>query len=268
MSYIPKIVHYCWFGGSKMPEPLLKCIKTWDILKSNGYEIIEWNEKNCSFDENDFVKKCYKEKKWGFIGDYYRAKVIYEYGGIYLDTDVIVKKVFDDLLYNNAFIGFANKYMICTAVAGGEKHSKYFEGILDMYNNGEFFDFDVVVNNKPPRNFYENDEWIPSNCLWGWYTIKNNPNIKFINKIQKFNNVTIYPYSYFECGSLFYEYYSRHLNTNMWKNKKKSYNPLRVLKRFFDNFEITWIINRHIIIKFRNKDYLFYKYKPELKASK
>ena len=81
-------------------------MKTWDILTRAGYEIRRWDETNCSFDECDFVKKAYEKKKWGFIGDYYRAKALYDYGGIYLDTDIVVNKVFDDLLENKAFIGF------------------------------------------------------------------------------------------------------------------------------------------------------------------
>ena len=49
--------------------------------KQAGYEIKRWDESNCSFDENDFVRKCFAEKKWGYIGDYYRAKALYEIGG-------------------------------------------------------------------------------------------------------------------------------------------------------------------------------------------
>ena len=83
---IPKIIHYCWFGGKPIPKDLQDCIDTWSILK--GYQVMRWDESNCSFDENEFVRKTYAEKQLGFIGDYYRLKAVYEYGGIYLDTDV------------------------------------------------------------------------------------------------------------------------------------------------------------------------------------
>ena len=98
MNEIPKIIHYCWFGKGKMPKALKECMKSWEILKQAGYEIKRWDESNCSFDENDFVRKCFAEKKWGYIGDYYRAKALYEIGGVYLDTDVIIQKPFDELL--------------------------------------------------------------------------------------------------------------------------------------------------------------------------
>ena len=58
---IPKKIHYCWFGGNPIPEKLQKCLNTWSKLK--GYEIMRWDESNCSFDENEFVRSTYHEKK-------------------------------------------------------------------------------------------------------------------------------------------------------------------------------------------------------------
>ncbi len=89
----------------ELPDELKECMKTWEIL-IRGDEIKRWDETNCNFDKNEFVRKAYHDKKYGFIGDYYRAKALYEYGGIYLDTDIVVNRVFDDLLGNEAFIGF------------------------------------------------------------------------------------------------------------------------------------------------------------------
>ena len=65
MNKIPKIIHYCWFGKGEMPKSLKECMKSWEILKQEGYEIKRWDESNCSFDENDFVRKCFAEKKMG-----------------------------------------------------------------------------------------------------------------------------------------------------------------------------------------------------------
>lgn len=104
INSIPKIIHYCWFGGKPIPDSLQKCIDSWEKLE--GYTIMRWDESNCSFDENEFVRKTYAEKQLGFIGDYYRLKAVYEYGGIYLDTDVKVYKSFDPLLQHQAFLNF------------------------------------------------------------------------------------------------------------------------------------------------------------------
>lgn len=62
MNRIPKIIHYCWFGKGEIPEALEECMKSWKVLKQAGYEIIRWDESNCSFDENDFVKNVMLKK--------------------------------------------------------------------------------------------------------------------------------------------------------------------------------------------------------------
>ena len=116
---IPKIIHYCWFGGKPIPKDLQDCIDTWSILK--GYQVMRWDESNCSFDENEFVRKTYAEKQLGFIGDYYRLKAVYEYGGIYLDTDVKVCKSFDPLLDYPAFLNFIFDCSVGSAIIGARK---------------------------------------------------------------------------------------------------------------------------------------------------
>lgn len=42
---IPKIIHYCWFGGGPKPKSVEKYIRSWKKYCSD-YEIIEWNEDN------------------------------------------------------------------------------------------------------------------------------------------------------------------------------------------------------------------------------
>lgn len=116
---IPKIIHYCWFGGKPIPEELRACMDSWKKLK--GYKVIRWDETNCSFNENEFVRRTYAEKKLGFIGDYYRLKAVYEYGGIYLDTDVMINRSFDGLLSHTAFLNFIFDCSVGSAVIGAEK---------------------------------------------------------------------------------------------------------------------------------------------------
>ena len=94
---IPKIIHYVWMGGKEKPPKIKKCIKTWK-KHLKDYEFIEWNEKNFDINSNSFVKKMYENKKWAFVADYARTKAIYEYGGIYFDTDMEVVKNIDELL--------------------------------------------------------------------------------------------------------------------------------------------------------------------------
>ena len=99
---IPKIIHYCWFGGNPLPELAEKCIESWKKYLPD-YEIIRWDENNFDFNINDYVKEAYENKKWAFITDYVRLYAMYNYGGIYMDTDVEVLKSLDCFLIHPAF---------------------------------------------------------------------------------------------------------------------------------------------------------------------
>ena len=94
---IPKIIHYCWFGGNPKSEKIQWYIDTWSKYCPD-YRIIEWNENNFDVEENIYCKEAYAARKWAFVSDYVRIKVLYEYGGIYMDTDIEVVKNLDDLV--------------------------------------------------------------------------------------------------------------------------------------------------------------------------
>lgn len=117
---IEKKIHYVWFGGDK-PEKVLKCIKSWKNILPE-YEIIEWNEKNFDIEkemqENKFFRECYKRKLWAFVSDYVRVKVLYEYGGIYLDTDMEIIKDITPLLNTKLFLGYENDYTMSFGIVG------------------------------------------------------------------------------------------------------------------------------------------------------
>jgi hypothetical protein len=98
----------------------------------DGFEIICWDESNCSFDENEFVRKAADEKRWGFIGDYYRFKAVYEMGGIYLDTDIEVFHEFEPLLSKKCFFGFAYDSLICTAIFGAVAGHPLIKNLLNL----------------------------------------------------------------------------------------------------------------------------------------
>lgn len=101
---IPKVIHYCWFGGNPLPESAKRCIASWRKYLPD-YEIIEWNESNFEFDCCDYVKEAYSEKMWAFVSDYARFKVLYEWGGVYFDTDVELIKPINDILEQGSFMG-------------------------------------------------------------------------------------------------------------------------------------------------------------------
>lgn len=101
---IPKIIHYCWFGGNPLPELAVKCIESWKKYCPD-YEIKRWDESNFDLKCCDYVKEAYQAKKWAFVSDYVRFKVLYDEGGLYFDTDVELIKPIDDILARGPFMG-------------------------------------------------------------------------------------------------------------------------------------------------------------------
>ncbi len=135
---IPKKIHYCWFGGAPLPPLAKKCIRSWEKYCPD-YEIICWNEENFDISQNRYAAEAYAAKKWAFVSDYVRLKVIYEYGGIYMDTDVEVLKPLDDLLANGGYMGFEHKGVVSTGLgfAAPAAHP-LIESLLADYNDISF----------------------------------------------------------------------------------------------------------------------------------
>ena len=92
-----KYIHYCWFGDKPLPKLAKKCIESWKKYLPD-YELKEWNESNSNVEECPFIKEAYENKKWAFVADYVRTKAMYEYGGIYFDTDMEIIKPIEDYL--------------------------------------------------------------------------------------------------------------------------------------------------------------------------
>ena len=86
---IPKIIHYCWFGGKPKPKETLEYIETWRKFFPD-YEIKEWNESNFDYKAYRYTHEAYLVKKFAYVSDVCRLKALYDYGGIYFDTDVKV----------------------------------------------------------------------------------------------------------------------------------------------------------------------------------
>ncbi len=138
MDQIPKKIHYCWFGGNPLPDDAKKFINSWKKYCPD-YEIIEWNESNFDININDYVKEAYQAKKWAFVTDYARLFIIYNYGGVYFDTDVEVIKNIDTFLKYSGFFAIETSGYIATGLGfGAKKNNKYVKKMLDEYNNIHF----------------------------------------------------------------------------------------------------------------------------------
>lgn len=143
---IPKIIHYCWFGGKPLPKLAKKCIKSWKKY-CKGYEIREWNEQNFDISAAPlYVRQAYEAKKWAFITDYVRLFAMTTYGGIYMDTDVEVVKPLDQFLQHHAFSGFESETDIPTGIMACEKDFPLFVEFLKYYDTASFYNEDGSIN--------------------------------------------------------------------------------------------------------------------------
>lgn len=145
---IPRVIHYCWFGGNPLPEEAVKCIKTWKKYCPQ-YEIREWNESNFDIMSCEYVREAYKAKKWAFVSDYARFKILYEHGGIYFDTDVELIKTLETLIFKGSFMGCEEGEQLLVAPGlglGAEKKMDIYKEIIDYYECQKFYKNDGTIN--------------------------------------------------------------------------------------------------------------------------
>ena len=147
---IPKIIHYCWFGGNEIPDHDKKCIDSWRKYCPD-YEILEWNEDNYDVNQIPYIKEAYEAKKWAFVSDYIRIDVVYRYGGIYMDTDVEVIRSLDELLEYMAYVGLeAESNCIGFGLGfGAEKGNRILKELCDYYRTLRFIKEDGTFDLTP-----------------------------------------------------------------------------------------------------------------------
>jgi len=151
---IPKIIHYCWFGKGEMPKLALKCIKSWQKYCPD-YTIKCITEDNFDISGNKYAREAYEVGKWAFVSDYARLKVLYDEGGIYLDTDVELLKPLDTLIEENGFMGFDDNGIISTGLGFAcEKGNEVIGEMLKDYDDIPFIlaDGSYDITPCPDRN--------------------------------------------------------------------------------------------------------------------
>lgn len=152
---IPKIIHYIWFGGNSYPEKIRFCIESWKKYLPE-YKFMRWDEETFNIDDScDFVKDAYANKKWAFVSDYVRVWALNKYGGVYLDTDIEIRKPLDKFLGERMVLG-TDEVGQLTAMMASEKRHPFWQAILNNYADLRFIlpdgSFNQTVNNKYLQN--------------------------------------------------------------------------------------------------------------------
>lgn len=239
---IPKVIHYCWFGGNPLPKSAQKCIASWRKYLPD-YEIKEWNENNFDVNIIPYTAEAYKAKKYAFVSDYARFWILYKYGGLYFDTDVEVIKNMDDIIAKGPFMGCENEAKAGATPAqlgvapglglGVNPGLGLYGEILEDYKTSHF----ITANGELDLKTIV-DRTTEVLCKYG---------LQNTSKIQEVAGVLIYPKEYF-CPK---EYFSGKLNVTSnsycihwygasWvpksrklKNKLKKYRLIKLLLRLY-----------------------------------
>lgn len=159
MGVIPKIIHY--FSDNEPifvnnPKTFLRiCYMSWKRFCPD-YEIILWHDGLPEFQEmlkhSKYLRECYKLKLWAYVSDYVRMYALNKYGGIWLDTDVQLLKSLDEFLNDKFFISaYSENHKLAgmcePAVMGGEKNHPVFQKMLNLYDDDEFLQSEMKLQN-------------------------------------------------------------------------------------------------------------------------
>lgn len=246
---IPKIIHYCWMSGEPFPELIQECIDTWKKILPD-YQIVEWNKTNFDVNTSQFTKEAFEKKKYAFVSDYVRLYALYNYGGIYLDSDIKIIKSFNDILSNKAFSGFESKDRVGVWLLASEKGNPLFKDMLNCYKNKHFIKRDGSLDLNPNTILLK--------------PILEKYGVTFNNKYQKHEYITIYPKDYF-CPldgttgkiNVTSNSYAMHLFNGAWQSKEqKKYSEL--YKVYYEKYNKKYptsiaILLTKLIINYKSK---------------
>ncbi len=229
---IPKIIHYCWFGRNPLPELALRCIESWKKYLPD-YEIKEWNEDNYDVHKIPYISEAYNAKKYAFVSDYARFDILYEYGGIYFDTDVEVIKDLTLIIEQGAFAGVERAGELNAGLGiGSPAAMDIFKEVLDSYQEEHFVNQDGSLNLKTVVTRV-------SEIFYKYGFVKE-------DKIQDVAGVRVYPTEYFCPKSYFTgklniteNSYTIHHYDGSWcsdEAKKRHSYAIKIEKKYGKNF--------------------------------
>lgn len=163
-QFIPKKIHYCWFGKNPIPKKNMDWMESWKKYCPD-YEIIRWDESNYDITKNAYMYEAYKAGKWGFVPDYARLDIIYRHGGIYLDTDVELIKNMDELLYQKAFSGIDGTGNVSLGLGfGSQPEYGLLNELKAIYDSKKFVcedgSYDLTPAPSMQRSFFDNKGFV------------------------------------------------------------------------------------------------------------
>ena len=154
---IPKIIHYCWFGGNPLPELEQRCLASWHECMPD-WEYKWWYEE--TFDISFaplYVRQAYEARKYAFVSDYVRLWALEKFGGLYMDVDFMVYRPFDELTDKYAaFAGYegSKRNPVMQGVIASEAHGAWVKDMLSTYLSREFIKVDKSLDLTPNTQYF------------------------------------------------------------------------------------------------------------------
>lgn len=184
---IPKIIHYCWFGGAPMGKRAEQCMESW-VRLCPDFELVRWDEENAPLEDNDYVKQAVQARKWAFVSDYVRLTALCTQGGFYLDTDVELIAPLEPFLECEGVMGFECAEKVATCLMACVPGQPLFQCARALYRERQFIRPDGSVDDTT------NVE-LMTGLLAGAGLEKN-------NRYQEVCGVEVFPSEYFSPKSL------------------------------------------------------------------
>lgn len=214
---IPRVIHYCWFGGGEIPAEIQAYMESWKKYCPD-YDIRRWDESNYDVTKNQYMRQAYERGKWAFVSDYARIEIVYRYGGIYLDCDVELLKPLDVFLQGDMYCGFEDDRHINLGLGfGAAAGHPYLASLLHYYENLSFINDDGKMNLIPCPTYQTE--------VIGSYGILGENRFQKTDKITAYPTEVFSPYSYWGIGNVTDKSYSIHHFTASWEDddKKKEF---------------------------------------------
>ena len=235
---IPKLIHYCWLGDNKPNFILRRCIST--FYKLTGGKIIRWDESCLPEINNEYISTLVARKDWGFVSDPIRLYALYTQGGVYLDTDIEVKKPLPEKFFNAELVfGYAYDDVVCTAFIMARPHHPFIKHLLDMYES------------------FPLGEGVVSNSLFTQALMDYFPDFRLDGKYREFApGCFIYPRYYFDSPTFRRDGgYTTHHGMGVWHQPRwrvvRWLRPLNKLARFYIKPYGVWYqerVNRKMVL--------------------
>ena len=174
---IPKIIHYCWLNDDPVPASMQKNIDKWHELMPD-YEVIKWDLTKFDKSSSPWVSEAIDNKKYAFAADYIRFYAVYNYGGIYMDTDIEVLKPFDDLLDQSYMFARErpDKDWIESGCFGAEKENEFLGKCLEYYEGRHFAlpdgSFDMIPLSRVMASVARKNYLTIETYSWKYFTAK------------------------------------------------------------------------------------------------